>query len=670
MGKVKLKNQEKRRFILILLMFLLCIAFLLSAFYIYKNNKEKRDSVYLPENAYVFGKAYTYAVSAAKEGDYSISAKGGKLFSEVTLKVNGILQKADAQENETTIHLNKGMNSITLEDGSKITRVSIKNTGNNSEKGAYVNYISHEAEEGETNAEISEADRTYREFASEASGRKYVTLKNDGDYISIKLNKDTNAFVLRYCIPDSEDGKGLDSTINFYVGDTKETLDVTSKYSWVYGNFPWSNNSVDAKDGGGHRFFDDVRVTLDKTYTAGTILKFQKDAENTAQYYLIDLVETEEVDAPIPMAENALNVIDFGAVPGDDKDDAKAISDCIAKAVEEKKEVYIPQGTFEIGNPVFVNGFVLNKDDITIRGAGMWHTILHGNAAAFSIRAGNISFYDFSLLGSVTQRKDSIDPPAFNMTKAVMGMENIHLQNIWMEHWKVGLWADVTNGIDIIGCRIRNTFADGINLCGGTSNCLVTNNDIRNTGDDGIAMFNRGVLGENNKIINNTVSLPWLANNIALYGGKNIIVSDNWLKDTICFGSAVNISTNFTPQVFEGTILVEGNKIERCGSKENNINADYGAIWVNTVEGFDNLADCIIKGNEITDSTYQGISFFNSGRLENMIIEDNSIDICGTYGIEAAKDVKGSVLIKGNKITNVKTGDIQNNAAKNFIIKK
>jgi hypothetical protein len=427
---------------------------------------------------------------------------------------------------------------------------------------------------------------------------------------------------------------------------------------------------LDESKGGAHRFFDDTRVMLDKTYPAGTVIKLQKDSDNKAEYYLIDLIETELVDAPLPMPENALNVTDFGAIADDGVDDAKAIDSCIKQAYLEGKEVYIPEGTFEIGNPIFINGFVLNKNDITIRGAGMWHTILHGNASAFAVRAGNISFYDFSLMGEVIQRKDSIDPPAFNLTKPVKGMENIHIQNVWMEHWKVGVWADVTNGMDIIGCRIRNTFADGINLCGGTSNCMVSQNDIRNTGDDAIAMFNRGVLCVNNKVQFNTVTLPWLANNIALYGGKDIEVTDNWLKDTICFGSGVNISTMFRPQVFEGTILVERNLLERCGSKENNINANYGAIWMNTVEGYDNLAQCTIKNNIIKDSTYQGVSFFNKGLLENMFIKDNVIDGCGTYGIEIGPECKGFATIRDNDIQKAKQDEIQNNAKSNFTIKE
>lgn len=629
---------------------------------------ENRDGIYTREEAYVFNNSYTYGVSAEEAGEYTVVIKGSD-FKDKTIKVNGVLQP-QAEGKKTSLNLNKGINSITFEEGKDILGLTIKNGGKREETGAFVTYDSYEAEKCETNGTLSDNSRIYREFASEASERGYVSLNNTGDYISLRLQNDTNALVIRYCIPDSEDGKGLTNSLNLYLGSEKETIEVTSKFSWVYGNFPWSNDPEAADKGGPHRFFDDVRIKLDKTYPAGTELKIRKDIENTAEYYLIDCIETEEVDEPFSEPANALNITDFGAVSDDGKDDAKAIADCITEAVKVKKEVYIPAGVFEIGNPVFINGIVLKNNNITIRGAGMWHTVLHGNAAAFAIRAGNISFYDFSLLGEVTSRKDSIDPPAFSMETPVKGMENVTIQNIWMEHWKVGIWADVTNGMNILGCRIRNTFADGINLCAGTSNSIITQNDIRNTGDDGIAMFNRGVLEVNNKVLYNTVSLPWLANNIALYGGKDIVIKGNWLKDTICFGGGINISTNFRPQVFEGIILVEDNKLERCGSRENNINADYGAIWINTVEGFNNQANCIIRNNEILDSTYQGISFFNNGLVENMTIEKNKISGSGTYGIEVGESSKGFAVIKNNQITEAKAGEVKYKAGEDFQIRK
>lgn len=180
----------------------------------------------------------------------------------------------------------------------------------------------------------------------------------------------------------------------------------------------------------------------------------------------------------------------------------------------------------------------------------------------------------------------------------------------------------------ILSCRIRNTMADGNNLCGGTSNCVVTQNDLRNTGDDAIAMFNRGVLEENNKITYNTVSLPWLANNIALYGGKDMEITHNWLKDTIGFGGGVNI-----------------------------------------IEGYDNTAECIIRNNIIKDSSYQGISFFNHGLLENMIIEENKIDNCGTDGIQVDAGAVGFAVIRNNEITGVKE-KINNKAAGTFEVRE
>lgn len=632
------------------------------------NTKENKEAVYLRDEAYVFGDSYTYGVSVDKSGDYSVEIQGSQLKNKV-IKVNGLIQ-SQAEGKTAKLYLNKGINSITFEKGQDISKLTVEEAGKREKFGSFVTYDSYEAEKCETNGKISDNSRIYREYASEASERGYVTLNNTGDYVSLQLKNDTNAIVIRYCIPDSDDGKGLTESLNLYLGEEKKAIEVTSKYSWVYGNFPWSNDPKMANKGGPHMFFDDVRIKLDKTYKAGTKLKIIKDTDNLAAYYLIDCIETEELEGPLSEPINALNVTDFGAVPNDGEDDAKAISDCILEAVKLKKEVYVPAGVFEIGNPVFIRGIVLKDKDITIRGAGMWHTVLHGNAAAFAIRAGNISLYDFSLLGEVTSRKDSIDPPAISMVTPVNGMENVTIQNIWMEHWKVGIWADVTNGMNILGCRIRNTYADGINLCAGTSNSVITQNDIRNTGDDAIAMFNRGVLEVNNKVLYNTVSLPWLANNIALYGGKDMIIKGNWLKDTICFGGGINISTNFKPQVFEGTILVEENKLERCGSRENNINADYGAIWINTVDGYNNQAECIIRNNEILDSTYQGVSFFNNGLIENMLIEENLIAGAGTYGIEVGKDVKGYTIIRKNQIRNIKIGEVNTNGNAKFEMKE
>lgn len=630
-----------------------------------KNIKSSRNSsgeeIYYQDEAYVYDGIYTYSVVASKAGEYSIEFLGEE--SSPIYKVNGLLYNKEMDR----IRLNKGINSISLADGENISGIIIKGAGNKPEYGSFVTYTSYEAENGTTTGLINDEDRTYRTFSSEASGRKYVELKNACDKVTITLKEPANALVLRYCIPDSEDGTGLKESLNMYIGEEKQSINITSAYAWVYGDYPWNNNPA---SGRGHMFFDDIRVKLDKTYPAGTNITFQKDQENKAAYYLIDLIEAEQIDQPLPMPENALSILDYGAIANDEKDDTKAIYDCIKAAVERNMEVFIPEGVFHINDPAYINGIVINDENVTIRGAGMWHTILQGESAAFTIRAGNISFYDFSLLGNVTMRRDTLDPSAFNPEMGIKPLKNLTLQNIWMEHWKVGLWANTTYGIFINGCRIRNTYADGVNLCAGSSNSLAIHNDIRNTGDDGFAMWSKGASDKNNKVLYNTISLPWLANNVALYGGTDIEIKHNWLKDTIYNGGAINISTNFEPEIFEGTITISDNLIERCGTRNDHMGDFVGAIWFNAVKGYDIKASCLIKNNQILDSTYQGISFFNNGVTENVLLENNIIQSSTTYGIEIDRRLRGSITMNNNTITRSRLGDINNKAEDNFKIQK
>lgn len=615
------------------------------------------------EEAFVHENMALYAVFAPEAGTYTFSVKGisGK---ELTVQVNGLDWNGSWSGKKAEVQLNKGINSIqltSLTEGKFAEGITFESLSREQAAGAQVLYTAYEAEKGETNGQICGDDRTYRTIPSEASERSYVELKNTGDYVSVTLEKDANALVIRYSIPDSEDGKGLQTTAGLQVGEDTYDLNLTSKYSWVYGAYPWNNDpSTAEKQGGAHHFFDDVRILLDKTYPAGTVVTIRKEDKTDVEFCIVDLIEAEQVDSPLPQPEGSLNILDFGAIPNDGVEDGLAFEKAIDAAAKEGKEIYVPAGEFTIQDPFYVNGVIIRKDNVTIRGAGMWHTVLHGNASGFAVRAGNISFYDFSLIGEVTSRQDTLDPPAFDMTMPLTNMRNVRFQNVWIEHYKVGLWADVTNGVSMMGCRIRNTFADGVNLCGGTTNSVITQSDFRNTGDDSIAMFSRGVADENILISWNTVSNPWLANHIAAYGGKDITICHNYLKDSVLNGGGVNISTNFKPQVFQGTILVENNVMERCGGT--NYEITCGAIWVNTLAGYDNNAECIVRGNTIKDSSFYGISFHNAGEVSNITFENNTIS-GGTIGFFGYTEANGNAKLINNNVADTKAEALVNYAS-------
>src|SRR5438309_815109 len=108
------------------------------------------------------------------------------------------------------------------------------------------------------------------------------------------------------------------------------------------------------------------------------------------------------------------------------------------------------------------------------------------------------------------------------------------------------MWFDGPfSGVTVSGTRIRNVIADGINFCNGISNSRVQQTIIRNSGDDGLAMWSNVNNDFNNTFDSNTVQDVVLANNIAIYGGYGNTVSNNYVSDNVEQGSGIQIANRF-----------------------------------------------------------------------------------------------------------------------------
>ncbi|HEX4705707.1 MAG TPA: choice-of-anchor D domain-containing protein, partial [Pseudonocardiaceae bacterium] len=143
------------------------------------------------------------------------------------------------------------------------------------------------------------------------------------------------------------------------------------------------------------------------------------------------------------------------------------------------------------------------------------------------------------------------------------------------------------NGLTFSGMRIRDTTADGINFHGGVTNSTVTNSDIRNTGDDGIATWADSALGAdaNDTISNNTVQLQQLANGIAIYGGHDNTVTGNLVQDTgITQGGGIQVGQRFTSTPV-GLTTISNNTMIRDGSLDPNWQFGVGALWFDGSQG-------------------------------------------------------------------------------------
>jgi len=321
-----------------------------------------------------------------------------------------------------------------------------------------------------------------------------------------------------------------------------------------------NSSSNNPSDGGEHHFYDETRALL-ASIPAGATVRLQKDVGDLAAFYVIDLIDLEQVPPPLAMPANFLSIVtDCGAIPNDGLNDEPAIRTCIANAKAQGTGVWIPAGTFENTTQAF------SVSDVTIRGAGMWYSTIHGPHASFHCAGNNCRFYDFSVFGESVTRQIVLDEFGF-LGKAGTGSR---LENIWVEHTQVGYWVGsndstkpVTDGLVITGARIRNTFADGVNFCNGTSNSEVVNSHFRNTGDDAVASWSPRSDSTNvgNMIHFNTVQIPWRANCYAIYGGRDNKIEDNLCYDVVTY-PGIMVAQDFESNAFAGVTSVQRNTVD------------------------------------------------------------------------------------------------------------
>jgi len=507
-------------------------------------------------------------------------------------------------------------------------------------RGASVGFAEQEAENARTDGVVIGPDRSAYTLPAEASGRKAVRL-TPGQYVEFTLPSAADAVTVRYSIPDAPGGGGitapLDVTVN---GRARTTMTLTSQYAWLYNQYPFSNDpaagllhpdwwitecscvpaaTVPAPETArpfrpGHAY-DEQRLLLGHAHRAGDRLRLTVPAGSPAAWTVIDLVDTELV-APPKAVPGGVNVVAFGADPTGRRDAADAIERAIAFARRVHLPVYLPPGTFQVNRHLLV-------DDVTVTGAGSWYTVLKGRqtdlatpAPDGSVHTGvglygkdaasggsrNVHLSGFAIEGDVRERIDT------DQVNGVGGaLSDSTVEGLYVHHTKVGMWFDgPMANLRITGNVIADQIADGINFHTGVTDSVVAQNFVRNTGDDGLAMWSEHTADARNVFDHNTVQTPVLANGIAVYGGTDNTVSGNLVADPIREGSAIHAGSRFGAEAFRGGLWITDNTTVRAGTYELNWNIGLGAIWFLALEG-DIDADVRVTGDHFLDSSYNAI---------------------------------------------------------------
>lgn len=541
-------------------------------------------------------------------------------------------------------------------------------------RGATVPFVEQEAENASTDGERIGPSREAYTLPAEASGRTAVRLTRPGQYVEFTLSRPANALTLRYSIPDAVGGGGikapLDVTVN---GHRKHRMTLTSEYAWLYGMYPFSNDpNVDPNPGWWkpepdpvpkpfrpNHFYDEQRLLLGKTYRAGDRIRFQLPTGATslplASWYVLDVADFELVPKPLKQPRGSLSVRALGADPTGRRDAAPAIERTIRLAKALGRTVFIPPGTYQVNRHIIV-------DRVTIQGAGNWWTVIKGSVRPLAQPAPDKSvhsapgFYgkyaqdggstrvhlsDFALESDVRER---IDTDQVNGIGGAIGGGST-IQNLYLHHTKVGIWLDgPMSGLTIRNNIIVDAIADGMNLHLGVSHVRATNNFIRNSGDDGLAMWSEtndaGLVNHDNVYDHNTVQTPVLANNIAIYGGRDNAVTDNLVADPIREGSTLHAGSRFKATPFEGTLTFARNTTVRGGPRDLNWNLGLGAIWLYALDQ-DMAGRIEITDSTLLDSTYNAFLFVvdwpvkDEHEITNVAVRNIKVDGTGTNVVNA-----------------------------------
>ena len=563
-------------------------------------------------------------------------------------------------------------------------------------RGAAVPYVEYEAESARYQGTLLEADalRTFghTNFGTESSGRKSVRLTGTGQFVEFTSTNQANSIVVRNSVPDAPGGGGQEASLSLYINDTfAQKLTLSSRNSWLYGTTDDTESLSNSPSADARRLFDESQALLAQSYPPGTRFKLQRDAGDNASFYVVDLIDLEQVAPAASKPADCTSITTYGAVPNDGVDDSAAIQ----RAVTDDQNgviscVWIPAGQWrqeqKILSPDPARGQYNQQGirNVVIRGAGMWHSRLYTNTEPQNVTGninhpheGNVGFdiddntqiSDLAIFGMTTNRA--------NRGHGLNGRfgKNTKISNVWIEHVNVGAWVgrdysdtpaywNPGDGLEFSGMRIRNTYADGVNFSNGTRNSKVFNSSFRTTGDDSLAVWanpyvkDQAVdIAHDNHFLNNTIQLTWRANGLAIYGGYNNSIENNLVYDTMNY-PGIMLATDHSPLPFSGTTLIANNGLYRTGGAFWNEDQEFGAITL--FPSTKDITGVTIRDTDIADSTYDGIQFKNGGgNMPNVAITNVKIDQSNNgAGILAMSGARGNATLSNVTITNSADGNV------------
>lgn len=513
------------------------------------------------------------------------------------------------------------------------------------ERGYYDrDYLRYEAEEGKcaTDGIILEPTYDQRTIQSEASNQSAIQLKTKGSYVEWTNDRAADGLTIRFSLPDDSTGKGTTGNLILYVnGDSVQTFSLSSYWAWQYilkSGSKYPDNIPDYNSKFPRMRFDEMHFRLDSLIPENATFRLEKADDNDSAC-TIDFVELEK----IPVAINFDSIEDVNKVlylP-----ENGPLQTFVAQNLG--KTIFLPEGKYEVDSRIYING-----NNTKIIGAGMWYTEIFFTASSddkstynkrgIESYSNNITLEGF-YLNTINNKRYYDNNSIYQVGKGLMGSfgSNSVIKNLWIEHFECGGWIEVADHLNILHCRFRNNYADGMNLANGCKNSIVEHCSYRNNGDDDMASWSRGTgMCENNIFRYSTSENNWRASALGFFGGKqnkanNIVIIDPMEAGfrVTCDFPGMPFSNEGYSEFYNISVYKGGVATGTAGIGGDLWGNQQGAIHINSSSQY-NLVNIKIYDIDLYDSKNDAI-FIGSGSrtITNLVLKDINIEGTGRYGI-------------------------------------
>lgn len=261
-------------------------------------------------------------------------------------------------------------------------------------------------------------------------------------------------------------------------------------------------------------------------------------------------IDTPKIDTPNNNGKlGTVNILDFGAIPNDDKDDAAAIQKALKYAYENKiSTVMMPAGRFLIQSHsvnIFGNVAVVgSEDNITKQ-----KTVIYGSTSDAYFVGFAYDYNNFTIKNITFLHTTATNTTGFAVLKFAFSQNRfnnaIKISNCFFGQGTNAIWSE-RNAETIENCTFDRCYS-ALRLSG-SRNTSLTNNIFKEVTNGCILLTNQPIS------INGTTVTDAFAN-------TNIVITKNWFdKPQHCY--PIHFATNKGVESVYKNIVIANNKVD------------------------------------------------------------------------------------------------------------